>query len=155
MSRKILSVVLVPMLFIVGGAVHADGHAGGEIIKKTSPYSVSDTMNKFEAIVKKKGLGVFGRVNHRKNAQQVDMSMGEAEVLIFGNPKMGTALMQKDIAVALDLPLKVVVYQGADEKVYIAYRSPKSLGSDYDLAGHPALEKASGALDKLTSAAIQ
>lgn len=125
------------------------------VIKKESQLSVSETMDKFEAIVKEKGLGVFGRVNHQENAKKADMEMGEAEVLIFGNPKMGTLLMKQDIAVALDLPMKVVVYKDTDGKVFIAYRSPKALLADYSLEDNPAIEKATGALDKLTSAAIK
>lgn len=155
MPKLLTKLTVVPLFFMLGSHAFATEDQNADIIKKISPYSVSDTMNKFEAIVKKKGLGVFGRVNHQRNAQKVGMEMGEAEVLIFGNPKMGTTLMQKDIAVALDLPLKVVVYRGKDDKVYIAYRSPKTLKTDYDLGDHPALKKATGALDNLTSAAIK
>lgn len=151
-SFKSLPALLFAGLFFASTQLMA---ADSMIVKKESKHSVSETMDKFEAIVKEKGLGVFGRVNHQENAKTVDLEMGEAEVLIFGNPKMGTLLMKQDIAVALDLPMKVVVYKDAEGKVFIAYRQPKALLADYALEDNPAIEKATGALDKLTSAAVK
>ena len=126
--------------------------ASADIIKKASAHSVKETMDKFETLVKSKGLGVFARVDHTKNAMGVDMKMNEAEVLIFGNPKAGTVLMKKDPATALDLPLKVAVYKDDDGKVWLSYRNPQDLSADYNLAGVPVLGKVETALDKLTTA---
>jgi len=123
-----------------------------DVIKKASAHSVKETMDKFEALVKSKGLGVFARVDHTKNAMGVEMEMNEAEVLIFGNPKAGTVLMKKDPATALDLPLKVAVYKDDDGKVWLSYRNPQDLSADYDLAGIPVLDNVEAALDKLTTA---
>ncbi|MEE9351428.1 MAG: DUF302 domain-containing protein [Thiotrichaceae bacterium] len=129
--------------------------SSSDIVKKESPYSVNETMDKFEAIVKKKGLGVFVRVDHKKNAQSVDLDMNEAQVLIFGNPQGGTLVMKQDMAASLDLPLRVAVYKGSDNKVYIAYHKPTGLADHYKLEGNKVLPKVTGALDKLTSAAIK
>lgn len=129
--------------------------ASADVIKKASAHSVKETMDKFENLVKSKGLGVFARVDHTANAAGVDMKMNDAEVLIFGNPKAGTVLMKKDPATALDLPLKVAVYKDDDGKVWISYRNPQDLSADYTLAGVPVLDKVEGALDKLTSAVIK
>ncbi len=126
--------------------------ASADVIKKASAHSVKETMDKFETLVKSKGLGVFARVDHTKNAMGVDMKMNEAEVLIFGNPKAGTVLMKKDPATALDLPLKVAVYKDNDGKVWLSYRNPQDLSADYNLAGVPVLDKVETALDKLTTA---
>ena len=125
--------------------------ASADIIKKASAHSVKETMDKFETLVKSKGLGVFARVDHTKNAMGVDMKMNQAEVLIFGNPKAGTVLMKKDPATALDLPLKVAVYADDDGKVWLSYRNPQDLSEDYDLEGVPVLGKVETALDKLTT----
>jgi len=124
------------------------------IIKKISPYSVHETMDKFEAIVKKKGFGIFARIDHQKNAKRVDLEMNEAQVLIFGNPKGGTMLMKKDMSVSLDLPLRVAIYHDADGNVYIAYHDPVSMTSGYNLKDHQVIQKVTKGLDKLTSAAI-
>ena len=126
--------------------------SSADVIKKASAHSVKETMDKFEALVKSKGLGVFARVDHTKNAMGVDMKMNEAEVLIFGNPKAGTVLMKKDPATALDLPLKVAVYKDDDGKVWLSYRNPQDLSADYNLSGVPVLGKVETALDNLTTA---
>lgn len=129
--------------------------ASADIIKKASAHSVKDTMDKFEELIKSKGMGVFARVDHTKNAAGVDMQMNEAEVLIFGNPKGGTVIMKKDPAAALDLPLKVAVYKDNDGKVWLSYRNPQDLASDYNVAGVPVLGKVEGGLDKLSTAATK
>lgn len=129
--------------------------ASAEIIKKASAHSVKETMDKFETLIKSKGLGVFARVDHTANAAGVGMKMNDAEVIIFGNPKAGTVLMKKDPATALDLPMKVAVYKDDDGKVWISYRNIQDLADDYTLAGVPVLNKVEGALDKLTSAVIK
>lgn len=125
-----------------------------DIIKKVSPYSVSETMNRFESIVKKKNFDVFSRIDHKKNAEEAGLTMNDSQVLIFGNPKGGTALMNKNIGISLDLPLRVAVYQGADDKVYIAYHDPESVASRHDLDGHQVIDTLMKGLDKLTLAAI-
>jgi uncharacterized protein (DUF302 family) len=130
----------------------SSGIASADIVKKSSTHSVKETMDKFEALVKSKGMGVFARIDHSKNAAGVDMKMNDAEVLIFGNPKGGTVLMKKDIAVSLDLPLRVAVYKDDDGKVWLSYHSPEGLTKNYDVAGVKVIPKVTGALDKLTSA---
>ncbi|MCK5903473.1 MAG: DUF302 domain-containing protein [Cocleimonas sp.] len=125
-----------------------------EIIRKVSPYNVNETMNKLEAVLKAKHFGIFTRINHTENAKKVDLAMGEAQVIIFGNPKGGTKLMRTDIRVALDLPLRVVVYQDADDKVYIAYHNPQEMSQTYDLKGHKVIDNVTLGLDKITSMVI-
>jgi len=124
-----------------------------DIVKKPSTHSVKETMDKFEALVKSKGMDVFARVNHQKNAEGAGLKMNESEVLIFGNPKGGTVLMNQDIAVSLDLPLRVAVYKDSDGKVWLSYHNPQSLKDSYKVAGAAkVMDKVEGALDKLSSA---
>jgi len=126
-----------------------------DIITKPSAHSVKDTMDKFEELVKSKGMDVFARIDHQKNAKGVDMKMNEAQVLIFGNPKGGTVLMQKVPGIALDLPLKVAVFEESDGKVWLSYRNPQSLSNDYAVAGVPVIGKVEEGLSKLTDAATK
>ena len=126
----------------------------GDIVKKSSSHSVKETMNKFEKLIKSKGMDVFARIDHQENASGVKMKMNEAEVLIFGNPKGGTGLMQKDPGVSLDLPLRVAVYKDSDGKVWISYHNPQGLKkSHYVATAAKVLDKVEGALNKLTTAA--
>ncbi len=124
------------------------------LVKKQSKHSVKDTMDKFEELVKTKDMTVFARVDHKKNAASVDMEMNDAEVLIFGNPKGGTVIMQKDSAAALDLPLRVAVYADDSGDVFISYHNQHGLSAIYDVEGVPVLGVVSEALDNLTNAVI-
>ncbi len=147
--RKSYASIILAICMIIPGLASA-----GDVIKTASTHSVKETMDKFEELIKSKGMGVFARVDHQKNAAGVDMEMAAAEVLIFGNPKGGTVLMQNDSAASLDLPLRVAVYEDADGKVWISYHNPQGLKDDYDVAGGAkVLDKVEGALGKLTSAA--
>ena len=124
------------------------------LIKKPSKHSVKDTMDKFEALVKTKDMTVFARVDHKQNAASVDMQMNDAEVLIFGNPKGGTVIMQKDSAAALDLPLRVAIYADDAGDVFVSYHDQHGLSGLYDVGGLPVLDVVTEALDNLTNAVI-
>jgi uncharacterized protein (DUF302 family) len=145
------------MLFSLTAFADADAvrtATATDIVTKTSPYSVAETMNKFESIVKAKGLEVFARIDHQQNAKTVGMKMNAAQVLIFGNPKTGTPLMQQDAATALDLPMRVAVYADKAGDVHIAYHAPDSLAVNYGLKDNAVLPQLADALNKLTAAAI-
>ena len=141
------------MLLVSGLGLFMSGVASADIVKKSSVHSVKETMDKFEALVKSKGMNIFARVDHTKNAAGIDMKMNDAEVLIFGNPKGGTVLMNQDVAVSLALPLRVAVYKDQTGKVWLSYHNPQDLKGSYDVAGGAkVLNKVEGALDKLTTA---
>ena len=128
----------------------------GDLVKKSSAHSVKETMDKFETLVKSKGMDVFARIDHQKNAAGIKLNMNEAEVLIFGNPKGGTVLMNQDIAVSLDLPLRVAVFKDKMGKVWLSYHNPQDLKETYNVAGGAkVMTKVEGALDKLTTAVTQ
>ena len=145
--KNYTSKLLLVLGLLISGAASAD------IVKKSSVHSVKETMDKFEALVKTKGMSIFARVDHKKNAASIDMKMNDAEVLIFGNPMGGTVLMNQDIAVSLDLPIRVAVYKDQTGKVWLSYHNPQDLKNNYDVAkGAKVLNKVEGALDKLTTA---
>lgn len=152
--KKLIIIIALSFFSTLTFANSAQNSLKNPLIKKTSPYSVSDTMDKFETLVKMKGFTVFARIDHKKNAQDAGMEMNDAQLLIFGNPKGGTALMKQDISVALDLPLRVVVYQDTNDKVTIAYHNPIAMTAGYQLKGNKVISKITKGLDKLTSAAI-
>lgn len=129
-------------------------NADPALIKKSSPYSAKETMDRFEKIVRGKGMNVFARIDHKANAQKVEMDMAPAEVLIFGNPTIGTRIMKHDAAAGLDLPLRVLAYTDDDGKTWLLYHDPERLKSLYKVDKCKAIEKVRGALDKLTNAAV-
>ena len=124
-----------------------------DIIIKDSSLSVDDTIEKIKFIVTQKGLTVFTIIDHRENAQKVDMPLNESKVIIFGNPKVGTLLMQEDMTVALDLPLRILVYRDAKDKVKIAYRDGSWIKSHHFLQEDNLVKKVDGAMNKITDKA--
>ncbi len=123
------------------------------LVKKQSKHSVKNTMDKLESLVKAKEMIVFARIDHKLNAANIDIEMNDAEVLIFGNPKGGSVIMNKDIAAALDLPLRVAVYADAGD-VFVSYHNQHGLAAIYDVEGIPVLDVMTEALDNLTNAVI-
>jgi len=96
----------------------------GSIISVESAHSVSETIDRLEAALKEKGMGIFGRVDHTANAKKVDLDMPDTQVLIFGNPKLGTKLMLSAPNIALDLPMKMLASKATDGKVYLRWIDP-------------------------------
>ncbi len=126
-----------------------------DIIIKESTCSVDKTVKNLKQILRKKGLGIFATINHQANAKMVGMHLRESKMVIFGNPKMGTALMQQDITTGLDLPLRVLVYKDHDGKVKMAYRDGTWLKSKHVLEAPKKVKKMNMALQKITSKAGQ
>ena len=127
--------------------------AASPFTAKTSPHDVATTMDRLVAAVEGAGATIFARIDHAAGAANVDQQLAPNQVLIFGNPKLGTPMMQAAPSMGLDLPLKVQVYRAADGTVQVVYRSMDGLAAEH-VADSPALAKAAGALDKLTGKAI-
>lgn len=125
-----------------------------ETITQSSPKSVSATMDALQAAVEGAGATVFARVNHAAGAASVDMELNDAELLIFGNPRLGTPAMQADIHAGLQVPLRVLVYAGDDGTV-VAYESVPTMfdGLNVPLDAEFA-QKMTGALAGLTGKAV-
>ena len=126
-----------------------------DIIVKESSCSVDATIANIKKIVIKKGLSVFAVIDHHKNANSVDMDLNESKVVIFGNPKLGTTLMQQDLKVGLDLPIRILVYRDTDSKVKIAYRDGTWLANEHKLKNTKKTQKMSSAMNKITNKAGQ
>ncbi len=97
------------------------------LIHISSPYSVSETTARLEAALQSKGIALFCHIDHSGEAEKIGMSMHPTQLLIFGNPKGGTPLMLASPTVAIDLPLKALIWQDAENKVWISYNSPEYL----------------------------
>ncbi len=145
-SRTIIGVILVSLSCLA---------TASDLVRKQSQGSVQETMDKLEAIVSGKGLTIFNRIDHKANATAAGMEMPAAQVLIFGNPKMGTAIMKQDISAGLDLPLRVLVYEDGEGKTWVSYHNPAALKDVYGLEGNAAVDKATGAINKLTDGALK
>lgn len=126
-----------------------------DMITKTSPHSVSDTMDRLEAAVNGAGATVFARVDHAAGAAKVDMELRPTQMLMFGNPKLGTPAMLDGQTAGLDLPLRVLVYADGEGVVHVTYHAPATLAQTHDLpADAKYIQMMTGALDKLTGKAV-
>ncbi len=97
------------------------------IIHLSSPRSVSETLARLETIVQAKGLTILARIDHSGDAAKAGLKMQPTQLLIFGNPKSGTPLMIASPSIAIDLPLKALVWQDENENVWLSYNSPSYL----------------------------
>jgi uncharacterized protein (DUF302 family) len=98
-----------------------------------SSYGPKDTMDRLEAEVRTKGMTVFARIDHAAGATAAGLSLRPTEVLIFGNAKAGTPLMQSVQTVAIDLPLKALVWQDASGDTWLSYNDPAWLALRHEL----------------------
>jgi uncharacterized protein (DUF302 family) len=122
-----------------------------------SHWSFDDTVARCVAAIEARGLSLFARVDHAKNAASVGMDLRPTELLIFGNPKGGTPLMQENQVSGLDLPLRVLVWQDADGHVWLTYNDPRWLAARYGLAtpSQPAVTAMTAGLAAIVLAATQ
>jgi uncharacterized protein (DUF302 family) len=97
------------------------------IVDIASSHSVNATVEKLKGILNAKGVMLFALVDHSGEAEKAGMTMRPTKLLIFGNPKAGTPLMLASPSIALDLPLKILVWEDADNMTWISYNAPDYL----------------------------
>src|ERR1700678_2140097 len=118
----------------------------------SSPHFVADTVAKLKPAIESKGLTLFAHIDHGAGARQAGLQMQEAHVLIFGTAKAGTPLMVSSPLLALDLPLKVLVWEDADKKVWVSFNTPEFLAERHAIPA--ALVKNISGVEPLVRAAV-
>lgn len=103
------------------------------MIHLSSRYSVNETVTRLESLLKSKGLTLFCRVDHSGEAEKAGLKMNPTQLVIFGSPKSGTPLMITSPTLAIDLPLKVLVWEDAGGKVWVSYNSPEYLKERHNI----------------------
>lgn len=126
------------------------------LIIKTSPFNVETTYTKLKTILENNpNLKILLQLNHSNNAASVDLKLNDTRIILFGNPKLGTPLMQENQTIGLDLPQKIIVYLDSDNATKIAYNNPLYLKERHNIQGKDAvLEKISNALNTITDKVI-
>ena len=125
--------------------------ASDGLITIETPHTVTKSADKLEKIIEKKGLTLFARINHSNNAEKVKQTLSPTELIIFGNPKVGTPLMKCDQRIAIDLPQKVLFWEDESGKTRISYNDPNYLKDRHNLEGcDKVIEKVSSVLRKLS-----
>jgi len=103
------------------------------LVHLSSPHSVLETVTRLETVVREKGLTLFAQIDHSGEAAKVGLKMQPTKLLIFGNAKSGTPLMIATPTIAIDLPLKALVWQDTDDNVWLSYNSPDYLKQRHSL----------------------
>ena len=146
---RVLLVLVSSLLFMPLAQAADDG-----LITMKSPHSVGETLDRFEKAVASKGMTVFARVDHAKGAASVELELRPTELLIFGNPKIGTLLMQSNQTAAIDLPMKLLAWEDESGQVWIAYNDPAYLVKRHAITDRdPVVAKMRKALGNFSAAA--
>ncbi|HHJ16494.1 MAG TPA: DUF302 domain-containing protein [Gammaproteobacteria bacterium] len=146
-------IFIVLVLTVFSGAVLA---ADNGLIRVKSAHSVSETLDRFEKAVSEKGMTVFTRIDHTAGATRVGKSLRPTQLLIFGNPKIGTLLMQSQQSAAIDLPLKALAIQDDKGDVWLLYNDPAWLAARHGITDRdPVVAKMTGAMKAFSKAATQ
>jgi uncharacterized protein (DUF302 family) len=122
------------------------------VVTKSSRFTVQETLDRLESVIRAKGLAIFSLIDHSGEAEKVGLKMQEAKLLIFGSPKAGTPLMVASPLIALDLPLKALVWKDNRGEVSVSYNSVSYLANRYNLSSD--LTKNIAGIDALIEAAL-
>jgi len=149
MIRTIASLALVLSLVSVS-------FADNGLVSVKSSHSVKDTTDRLVKALESKGMTVFNRINHAEGAKKVGSTLLPTELVIFGNPKVGTPLMICSRSVAIDLPQKALIWEDAQGRVWLVYNDPAYLAERHGISDcKEVLQKVAGALKNFAAAATQ
>jgi uncharacterized protein (DUF302 family) len=143
--KKVLGLLLFSMLLM----------ADSGLITLKSEFSVDQTVKRFKEVLQKHGMTVFTTIDHTAGAKKVGKVLRPTQVVIFGNPKAGTPLMQCVQTVAIDLPQKALIFKDGMGHVWLTYNDPAYLAQRHGITGcEQPLKKVSNALRKFTWMAV-
>ena len=124
------------------------------MIAKQSQFSVGQTLDRLEEVLKNNGITIVARISHDGAAKKVDIAMRPTELLIFGNPKLGSPLMTSQQTAGIDLPLKALAWEDGQGKVWLTYNDPAYIANRHGITDRDEIvAKMSGALNKFSDAA--
>jgi len=136
------------------GLINSSLYASEGMISVKSAHPVSVTADRLEKILASKGMTVFKRINHAAGAAKVGKELRPTELVIFGNPKVGTPLMLCSHSIAIDLPQKALIWEDAGGQVWFSYNDPQFLALRHNTQGCDAvLKKVAMALGNFAKAA--
>ena len=142
-------VIATLVLLLTAASAHAQA-----LVVRESRFSVKETLDRLAAELEKRGMKVAASIDHAAGAKTVGMDMPPTEVVMFGNPKLGTPLMLSAASIAIDLPMRMVAWQDKAGKVWIGYTAPDMLKQRHGIADRDEQFQAmAGALDGLAKAA--
>jgi uncharacterized protein (DUF302 family) len=146
-----LIIAMLMAIVAISPALAADG-----MVMKASAFSVAETIDRLEKVARERDFVVVARIDHAAAAAKAGLELRPAVLLIFGNPKGGTPLMQSGPSIGLDLPLKALAWEDATGRVWLAYNEPQWLAQRHGVTGRAELVQGMAkALDQLTDTATK
>jgi len=156
MTRTFRAVLAAGMLALAGMAAQAHGMLERDFVLQESPAGVAATTRALVATIEGAGATVFAVIDHGAGAASVGQALNDAQLVIFGNPALGTRVMQDDLLAGLALPLRILVYEGDDGITRLAHEDPSAFLGGYDVSPEaPYMDTIRGALMTLGRAAIE
>jgi uncharacterized protein (DUF302 family) len=154
----LLRIIIIGTLLFLGGTMSASAVNG--LVTKPSNYSPDDTLDRLEAALRERGFIIFARLDHAAAAQSLGLEMPRSTVLVYGNPRLGTPRFIQVPTLAIDLPLKALVWEDGNRKVWLSYNNSewlKAIDSRHGAASPSSEVAARGdaALDAATDAATK
>lgn len=144
------------MILLLAFVSQAPLAGAGSIVVTRSAHDVNETINRLEAALRAKGVTIFARIDHAANARGVDVALRPVQLLIFGNPKLGSPLLASNPMVGLDLPMKALAWEDADGKVWLGYTAAATIAERYRIEDRAAvIDKMTGALRNFAAAATR
>jgi uncharacterized protein (DUF302 family) len=116
--------------------------AAADLVTLPSAHSTTETVERLQALLAKKGIELFAHIDHAAAARKAGLALRPTQVLIFGNPKAGTPLMQNRQTIGLELPLRILVWEDETGKVWLTYRRVQSLARQHHVSGQDETVKA-------------
>lgn len=130
--------------------------AASGLVTVKSNHDVKTTADRLESLLKEKNMTVFIRIDHAAGAQKVEKELRPTELVVFGNPKVGTPLMQCAQSTAIDLPQKALIWEDEHGAVWLSYNDPAYLVERHEISGcEPVVEKITAALANFAALATQ
>jgi len=150
MARSFIIAALFAITSMTTSIVVADDG----MITKSSKFSVTETLNRLENVLKKKGITIVTRWSHDAGANKNKISLRPTELLLFGNPKLGSHMFTSNQTAGIDLPMKALAWEDEKGRVWLTYNDPAYIASRHKITDRPKIvKKMTGALNKLTNVA--
>ncbi len=160
LRRLLISVVCMAMLCLAAAELAPTPAAATApipgLVPFQSDFSVAETGDRLEAALAERDLNVFARIDHAANADSVDLELRDTELVIFGNPNVGTQLMQCNQSAAIDLPQKMLIWEDETGQTWLAYNSPIYLLERHALSDcEPVINRIGEVLEGIAQETIQ
>jgi uncharacterized protein (DUF302 family) len=152
-------IVLLGVMLMMSSIAIADSIAAADnngLISKKSHHSVKVTLDRLENVLKKKGITIVTRWSHDAGGKKVGIPLRPTELLLFGNPKLGTHMFTSNQTAGIDLPMKALAWEDEKGQVWLSYNDPQYIADRHSISNRTeVVKKMTGALNKLTNIATK